>query len=54
MEHTVQSNTLAMRAKSYNGTENTFTVHCEKSKTVSFVFSIMKNIILLFAPSRFQ
>ena len=32
---------------------NTVTVHCEKSKMVSFASSIMKNITLLFARSRF-
>ena len=32
-------------AKSYNGIYNTFTVPCEKSKTVSFASSIMKNVV---------
>ena len=59
MEHAVQSKTLqsdtlatrARRAKFYNNIHNIFTVPCEKSKMVSFVSSIMTNI--LFAPSRF-
>ena len=32
---------------------NTFTVPCEKSKTVSFASSIMKNIVAPSARSRF-
>ena len=44
-EHAVLSKTLAtraMRAKSYDEIHNTFTVPCEKSKIVSFTFSIIK------------
>ena len=33
---------------------NTLVVPCEKLKTVSFASSIMKNIVLLPAQSRFQ
>ena len=42
MEHAV--------AKSYDDIHNTLTVPCEKSKMVSFAFSIMKKINLLLLP----
>ena len=43
----------ATRAKLYDDIRNTFTVPCEKSKTVSFTSSIMKNIAAPSARSRF-
>ena len=45
MEHVV--------AEAYHDIHNTFTVPCEKSKMVSFAFSIMQNIIASSSRSRF-
>ena len=55
VEHAVWSKTIWSEtlAKSYNNIHNTFTVLCEKSKTVSFASSIMKNIVPFSARSRF-
>ena len=38
--------------KSYDDIHNTFTVPCEKSKTVSFISSIMKKIVVCPALSK--
>ena len=50
----MRSKTLATRAKTktHENIYSTFTVSCEKSKMVSFISSIIQNIILLFAPAR--
>ena len=58
MEHallskTLRAKTIAMPGKSYDDIHNDLTITCEKSKMVSFTFSIVKNIILSFLPLRF-
>ena len=40
--------------KSRKVTHNTLTVHCEKSKMVSFASSVMKRIVLPQLRSRFS
>ena len=40
-------------AKSYDTIHNTLTVLCEKSKMISFAFSIMKKIAMLPSRSKF-
>ena len=42
-----------MLNKSVEHTLNTFTVLCEKSRIVSLIYSILKNIFVFPAPSRF-